>query len=190
MVLEAVKQCGGALQFASPELKDNKEMVLEAIKQRNWAYWVMEFASAELKGDRQVILKAVKQDGRVLRFASPALKGDKEVVLEALHENLDAVRYASSKLKKKLPAEVKGSLEAHRDFAFFLHGARPLPSPDKRESQAQVPPQELPVQMIHHQGCLQAVVMKRLVADFIGVPFGRAFILRRGLERERQRQQH
>ena len=54
-MLEAVKQDGGALRFASEELRDDKKVVLEA----------------------------VKQDGRALRFASEKLCNDKDIQIAA-----------------------------------------------------------------------------------------------------------
>jgi hypothetical protein len=47
----------------------------------------LEYASAELKGDREVVLAAVAQDGRALKHASAELKGDREVALAAVAQN-------------------------------------------------------------------------------------------------------
>jgi hypothetical protein len=69
--LEAVKQSGHALGFASAELKADKEVVLVAVKQDGRA---LGFASAELKADKEVVLVAVKQNGHALQFASTALR--------------------------------------------------------------------------------------------------------------------
>ena len=44
-----------------------KEEVLEAVKQDGYA---LEYASEELRGDREVVLAAVKQNGRALEQAS------------------------------------------------------------------------------------------------------------------------
>ena len=37
------------------------------------------YASAELKGDREIVMEAVKQNGDALRYASPKLQGDEEL---------------------------------------------------------------------------------------------------------------
>jgi hypothetical protein len=41
----------------------------------------LEYASAELRGDREIVLAAVQQDGWALYFASTELRGDREIVL-------------------------------------------------------------------------------------------------------------
>lgn len=61
MVLEAVKQNGYALNLASDEFKNDKDVVLLAVKQSGWA---LELASDEFKNDRndrEVVLEAVKK---------------------------------------------------------------------------------------------------------------------------------
>ena len=50
-MLEAVKQKGVALEFASEELRVDREVVMEAVKQSGVA---LEFASLELQGDREL----------------------------------------------------------------------------------------------------------------------------------------
>ena len=76
----------GALEHASDALKDDREIVLEAVKQ-NWL--ALEYASAALKDDREIVLEAVKQDGSALRFASAVLKNDREIVLKARGRQAD-----------------------------------------------------------------------------------------------------
>ena len=65
-------------------------------------------ASAALKDDREIVLEAVKQDGRALEYASAALKDDREIVLEAVKAELALykddlaivqLKYASAALK-------------------------------------------------------------------------------------------
>jgi hypothetical protein len=47
----------------------------------------------ELKNDKEVVLEAIKQYGYAFRFASVELKNDKEVVLEAIKQNGYALEY-------------------------------------------------------------------------------------------------
>lgn len=106
-VLEAVKQDGRALEFASDGLKNDKEIVLESIQQdgKNIAYASNELRAdkelaltavqqnicalvdidAKFLNDKEIVLEAVKQDGYLLRYASDNLKNDKEVVLAAIN---------------------------------------------------------------------------------------------------------
>ena len=43
----------------------NREIILEAVKEDGWA---LEFASEEFKADKEVVLAAVKEDSRALRY--------------------------------------------------------------------------------------------------------------------------
>ena len=72
-LLEALKQSGCALEYASDDLKADPVVVLEALKQ-NWL--ALEYASNDLKADRDFMLAAVKQYGGALRYASFELIGD------------------------------------------------------------------------------------------------------------------
>ena len=47
---------------------------MEAVRQNGL---VLRFASAELKGDREVVIGSIKQNGDALEFASEELKGSK-----------------------------------------------------------------------------------------------------------------
>ena len=60
----------GALRWVSVELKRDREVVIEAVRQNSR---VLQCASEELKGDREVVIEAVTQHGRALQFASEAL---------------------------------------------------------------------------------------------------------------------
>ena len=111
-VLEAVKQDGWALEDASAALKDDREIVLEAVK-KNWVVlWVpagratvspitpLKYASAALQGDREIVLAAATQKGKLLRFAPAALKDDDEVVLGAVKNNGRMLQHASARLRR------------------------------------------------------------------------------------------
>ena len=77
--LKAVKQNGWALEFASDELKNDREVVLEAVKEKGSAGFALEYASEELKNDRKVVLEAIKEYGGALKYASDELKNDPEL---------------------------------------------------------------------------------------------------------------
>lgn len=94
------KRNGSPLQFASDRLKNDKEIVLEAVKANGYA---LQFASDELKSDKEIVLKAVKESGYALKYASDELKNDIEIVLEAVKENGYALKYASDELKANIP---------------------------------------------------------------------------------------
>ena len=105
-VMEAVKQNGHALQYASKELQGDKEVVMEAVKQNGHA---LQYASKNLKvrpgvtlkvrpgvtlnallaklGGHQVLGSGFRVrkigDGVALAYASKESQGDKEVVMAA-----------------------------------------------------------------------------------------------------------
>ena len=85
-----------AREFASAELKADRDIVMEAVKRNGQA---PELASAELKADRGIVMEAVKQDGRALMYAAAELKADREIVMEAVKRYGAALRYAVAKLK-------------------------------------------------------------------------------------------
>lgn len=112
-VLDVVKINGCSLQYASDELKDDYEIVLEACRREgyNLKYaserlrtnenivlfasrndgWALQYASEILKDNKSFILKSSKQDGfYTLQYASDRLKKDKEVILEACQNNKSA----------------------------------------------------------------------------------------------------
>ena len=83
-------------QYASDQLKADKEVVLAAI---NFDGLALQYASIELKADKEVVLAAVKNTGYALEFASDELKADNEVVTVAVNKAGDALAYASHDFK-------------------------------------------------------------------------------------------
>uniref|UniRef100_A0A7S3Q607 DUF4116 domain-containing protein n=2 Tax=Chaetoceros debilis TaxID=122233 RepID=A0A7S3Q607_9STRA len=84
VVMAAVTQDGGALEYATEKLKGDREVVLAAVTQNGRA---LKYAAEELKGDREFMLAAVTQDVRALEYAAEELKGDREFVLAAMNLN-------------------------------------------------------------------------------------------------------
>ena len=85
--MEAVKANGGALEYASEELRNDREVVLSAIRSKLYLYdrdpygvsdrtdiikygWVLEYGSEELRNDSNFVLEAVKADGMALEYPS------------------------------------------------------------------------------------------------------------------------
>ena len=94
--MAAVSKFSYALEFASDELKNDKEVVLVVVSKYGH---VFKFVSDELKNDKDVVLAAVSNDGAVLEYASDELKNDKEVVLAAVSKFSYALEFASDELK-------------------------------------------------------------------------------------------
>ena len=112
--LEAIKEDGRFLEYASLELRADRNVVLAAVRQASLA---IAYASPVLQADREVVLAAVRQNGDALQYASEAYvpmwadqRAIREVVLEAVRQNGMALRYAS----KELRADCEVVLEAGR----------------------------------------------------------------------------
>jgi hypothetical protein len=83
------------LQFASEELRNDKEVVLEAIKYNKLNF---EFASTSLRDDKEVALEAVANNMQTLQYASERLRGDRDVVYNAIKEHGMALISASEEI--------------------------------------------------------------------------------------------
>ena len=57
--------------------------MLAAVSNNGYA---LEFATEELKGDREIVLAAVSKSGVALQFATEELKGDREIVMAAVSQ--------------------------------------------------------------------------------------------------------
>ena len=85
--------CGDIIQFASEELRANRELVIKAVRypKIDWSLWhlypigsPLEYASEELRDDREVVLWAVWNSADAYLFASEELQMDATVYLSAL----------------------------------------------------------------------------------------------------------
>ena len=126
-VLMVVKQSGRALEFVSPELQADAEVVMTAVQedglaiqfadpalQADEAIMAQVIASVlpnyismvkfynipdTLKANRQFMAAAVSNNGMKLQCASPELRADRELVLTAVENNGLALHYASAPLR-------------------------------------------------------------------------------------------
>eukprot|EP00435_Cladocopium_sp_Y103_P061593 s299_g23.t1 len=72
----SVRFDGLALQYASPSLRQDREIVLQAVRQHGCA---LEFACEELRSDRDVVWQAVNKTPRSLNLALGGLADDAEL---------------------------------------------------------------------------------------------------------------
>ncbi|CAK9010058.1 unnamed protein product [Durusdinium trenchii] len=97
--LHEVEENGLALKDAPTKFRNDKDIVLAALKQKGLSGMALVFASERLKGDRDIVLAAVKQYGKALQFATPDLQNDREIVMTAVLENGIALRFASENIR-------------------------------------------------------------------------------------------
>jgi hypothetical protein len=74
-----VQQNGYALRYAGLGLKEDRALVLEAVRRHGRA---LEHAGPRLKEDRALVLEAVRRHGRALEHAVPGLKEQTETMSE------------------------------------------------------------------------------------------------------------
>ena len=95
-VLDFVTRNGFNLQYVSLEFQnENHEIVLAAVNNIGLA---LEYASPELQNDREIVLAAVNNIALSLEFASPELQNDREIVLTAIKQNSYALQYVDQNL--------------------------------------------------------------------------------------------
>jgi hypothetical protein len=169
VVLVAVAQNGRALVHASVELKNDKEVVLAAVARNGLA---LQFAPAKLKNDKEVVLAAVASFGHALQFASAALKSDKEVVLAAVAWHGNALCHASI-ARGELQAFVRGRVVAHCTFGAFLLAAHPSTGP----VQSTLTPRAPAPWMLDGVGEDANRHVQQLIASFAGAPCGQAWVV-------------
>ena len=99
----AINRDSNALKYFSDEIKDDKKLVLKAVKFHGLA---LQHASERLRNDKQVVMKAVKQNGLALQYASEDLKLDYDVVLRAVNQNGIAIRFAAPDFQAFGPWEI------------------------------------------------------------------------------------
>ena len=95
--MEAVKQNGYSLQYASENMKRNREIAFHAVK--NYCF-AIEFVHKDLLDDMQIINQALEQSGYVLKYFNPEQKKNKKIVSKAIKKNGYALMYAHRSSKK------------------------------------------------------------------------------------------
>lgn len=104
VVLEAVALAGDVLQYASEELRGDKEVVMTAVRKdivrRIYSEPALQYASLALRDDKEVVLAAVSHN-HCLSHASYNLRGDKEVLMAAVSHHGIALMYASGICRDK-----------------------------------------------------------------------------------------
>ena len=85
-----------------PEFQDDKNVVLEAVRNESLARgdkYAFMYASKRLQEDREVVLEAVSHAGLVLEKVNPVFKKDKIIVYLGFKDEATSFRYADESLK-------------------------------------------------------------------------------------------
>jgi len=97
VVMQAVKQNGLALEFASRRLRKKKKIVIVVVENNGMA---LQFTSLKIKNDKEVVLCAVRDNWYALVHASENLKSDREIAEAAIINNPYAIACVSAKIRK------------------------------------------------------------------------------------------
>jgi hypothetical protein len=95
MAFKAVKNDGFALRYVD-KFKNNKELVLEAVKNKGEA---IQFASEDLQCDNEIVLTALSNDGMALRVCDDYVKRNVNYTTIAFCNNQLSLKYASDDIK-------------------------------------------------------------------------------------------
>ncbi len=74
--MAGLKQTGQILYFATKEMRDDKEVVLEAVKNKGI---IVKYASSRLKKDLDIGLAAMGQDKSCYQFLAPELQENEKI---------------------------------------------------------------------------------------------------------------
>jgi Domain of unknown function (DUF4116) len=97
VVLRAEAINSNVLDFCKDKsFSNNKDVMLAAVKDDGFA---IQFASENLRDDRELAMIAISNKARSLEHLSPRLQNDKDVVLEAVKKNPAVIQYASQSLQ-------------------------------------------------------------------------------------------
>lgn len=93
---EALSLTGYVLKYTTSDLKDNFNLVLQAVKNYPNALF---FASKELRNNKQIVEPAIERCGWSIRYASVKLQDNFELARKAILQNFIAFNDISSRLK-------------------------------------------------------------------------------------------
>ena len=99
-MLEAIKNETSqsvSIQYASKRLRDDKDIVLSSVRKKG--FYAIPYASKRLRDDKDVILTAIKSSARAFIYASKRLKDDYDVVSEVLKRDKSMLSHASIRIQ-------------------------------------------------------------------------------------------
>jgi hypothetical protein len=99
VVMASVKYNKGTLTFASNKLRDDEDVVLNAISAEFTDFML---ASDRLKNDKNFIIKCLKISGGVLQLIATKFKSDKDVVTQAVKTDYWSIKYACPSLQNDI----------------------------------------------------------------------------------------
>ncbi|KAL9644179.1 hypothetical protein ABK040_005642 [Willaertia magna] len=97
-------QYGASLEFINEDFRNDKEIVLQAIKNKSdYSSWRKDYykliRDETLRKDKEICLIVVKETGCMLGAMPDEIRDDKDVVIQAIQTNEFAIEFASDRLR-------------------------------------------------------------------------------------------
>ena len=129
-----------ALQYASEDIKKNRDVALAAVMQDGTAYL---YVDPSLRADPEIAYHAVKGKWQLLALVPDEARADAKIVLQAVAQSGRAVRFASPMLLAREPAILGKAVEKCGED--LLYGPR------RKAEQAEARRPRLPRSRRHRQ---------------------------------------
>ena len=156
-----IRRGGRILEAIERQL--DEELCL-AIAESNWSEFHK--CGETLLADKAFILQAVQKDGRVLRFASSEIQHDFWVVAQAVANHKDSLPLPRGISAADFSSSLQQKLDLQKTFMnCFLRGIAIVPEPT-------VPPALRSPLTLLDKGQETSEALKKLVAEYLGVPVG------------------
>jgi hypothetical protein len=92
-----------ALQYVTERTSSNKNIIQAVMCQNNpRAYWALKYASPELKQDKELVRFALARDIRAFEFADEIIRKDKDFILDAINQNPNVFEFLDDDMKKDM----------------------------------------------------------------------------------------
>ena len=95
-----IKENGFALSCAPRHIRASRPIVRIAIQQTHYGGRTLAYASPELENDIEIVLEAMENYKWAYRFAGPRAKQNKDLVLKAINLCPDNIKYVPENLKR------------------------------------------------------------------------------------------
>lgn len=95
---EAIKIDGYNIKFAAHHIRNDREILLSAIKQR-LSGKILKCVEQHFWNDDELIIEAIKWDGMSLKYASDKLKNNREIIKMAINSLAPSFKFASEHIR-------------------------------------------------------------------------------------------
>eukprot|EP01080_Neovahlkampfia_damariscottae_P003281 gene3281-5723_t len=100
IMMKVLVRCGLLYAYTSDRLKNNLDIILEAVKENSDA---MSHVPKKFRNDKVVMMEVVRKQPMALYYASEKLKSDLDVVIPAVHMNYQCQIYLSYEFRSTTP---------------------------------------------------------------------------------------